>query len=245
MSISLKQTSPNAFIQIQTQTTQNIVGIWRSDRNGTLLVRDSDTGLKTGANIINDYEASFGQNMYLMKLADGTIEQAQIIIPLGTPVIINIFDPSDNQSLEAITGYTYQRQSGLIVHETLGASQPVITLKQVGLRQATLTIEAGNHANIHALEELLSRAYIFRLKIPEHDTLDLYFALQTISVNPVENTTGNLGWEMSLEVIETGWQTGSLEKESFNTYASGLEKYSYYSSSYLEQMTYLERYKIA
>lgn len=244
MSISLKQTSPNAFVQIQTQTTQNIVGIWRSDRNGTLLVRDSDTGLKSGANIINDYEASFGKNTYLMKLADGTIEQATILIPLGKPVIINIFDPSDNQSLEAITGYTYQRQSGSIVHETLGASQPVITLKQVGLKQATLTIEADAHAHIHALEELLSRAYIFRLKIPEHDTLDLYFAVQTISVNPIDNT-GSLGWEISLEVIETGWQTGGIEKESFNTYEDGLEKHSYYSDAYLEQMTYLERYKIA
>lgn len=246
MSIQLKQTSPLAFVQITTNTSIKISEIWREDRNGKYVVRGSNPqgGLDAGTNIINDYEATFGKVVYTLVTVDNQTESAQLTIPLGLPVIVNLYDPSDNVRIDAITDYSYTRESRSIIHQTLGTAAPVVTLKPAQPRNVTITIETSTHAVINQLEQMLSRAYVFMLKIPEHDTLDLYFVLKSMSITTTTPQGAQTAWQIVLDITQVDWPTGNLERESFNTYGESLEQFATYFLSWTVEQTYTERYLV-
>lgn len=81
-------------------------------------------------------------------------------------------------TIPLVQGYDVARESGNLVHEILGRTDPDITLKPLKLRSGTLTLFMGsNMADATDLVEQLEELGVQFLQSTEAPLADMYFVL--------------------------------------------------------------------
>jgi len=193
-----------AYLEIT--TTNPVVALTRTDKNGTRPVRLEAGALPfTGTATFRDYEPALsGPVLYRASTDYGTAETSTTLAGQGPRFTV---PASPLLSVGAATVYDYaaNRKTRSTVHEVIGRADPIIVRARMGTRTGTLSIVCADHADLMDLEAVFALGATVMFRQAEHAGLDMYFHATETAAVP---NTGK--WELTVSYVELTYPAGPV-----------------------------------
>lgn len=216
-----------------TPTVSISEGIYRTDANGTTLVRTvAGTFPRSTALTITDWEASLiGPVTYT---AGGKTASAEL--PSESPCFVSISRPELSLSVDMVTGYGATRPSLGTVHQGVDRPTPLVALGRLSSRSGTLTVWLADHASALELEAMIDRSGAVFFKQNENPGQDMYLVVTGTDLAPDSEE----GWLLNVAYTEidrpdtpiTVWTFASLNAQ-YATFAAVKAAYTDFEALYL------------
>lgn len=210
------------------------VTLTRVDANGPAPVR-RPAGLVpiAGAMTITDYEPSLlGTVRYdVVDSANVTTSSSTTLGLAGTgPRVTNVQLPSLAATPDYVSGYNANRDSGTVVHWVEGRADPVVILRPMRTRQGQLSLHAEDYAHAQAMLAVLAAGQLLQLRQADHPGLDMYFAVRSSSLEPLQLLTTGWMWTVRTEYTEVKSPTVPLLGAAGWTFAAATAAYPTFSA---------------
>lgn len=205
---------------------EDVVEVWRTDNNGTRLVRTLAGALPSASFVLEDYEAAVsGPLSYTFQHASGWKLAATTALDVPATWLSLPVAPANAVELDMVRTYQDERAGMGTVHEVIGRRDPLAALGALRARAGRLELWCRDWPAAAAVVRLLDRPGVFLLRQPDYAGLDLWFVVTRISRQPHQETTEPRRWALEVEYRETNPQTGPLVGTLGRTWADVLAEY--------------------
>lgn len=230
--ITATRNQDQALIDLDIEATSPVRRIFRTDANGTRMVRVHPSQLPaSGSFNLKDREAALsGEIRY--DVDDGAAgASATAYLGLELPwLTIPVLPREPGVQVRTVHGYDAARESMSTFHYPIGRTDPLVTLGEMRTRTGRLKMFCADHAAVARLYRLSSRGEVMFLRQAEHLGLDMYFIPSGDAAEPVDG-----GWEYSADYVELAWPADPMVttpgwtfadlKESADTFETVTERY--------------------
>lgn len=214
--ISATVNPDRASVSLAVVPTGPITSVLRHDSNGIQPVRfPAGTFPTSRALRVDDWEAALaGTVTYRVGGAESATDSVVLdgTGPWLTPPLV----PSAAVPLVTVLEYDGARTSSTSVNELAGGGSTV-KMGTLGYRSGTFTVLVADSGVAAHLEDLLGRYPQQMLRLPERDSLDLYFITRGTKIS-LDNDTGR--WTLDVEYTETGAPSSSLPTWTYDSLAA-------------------------
>lgn len=223
--ISATVNPDRASVALVLAPSESVAAVMRHDANGVQPVRfPSGTFPTSRAVQVDDWEASLrGPVTYSAGGASARVE-LEGTGPWLTPPVA----PSASVRLVSVNGYDAARTSTSSA-TLLANGGTVVKLGTLGRREGTFAVLCADHSVAAHVEDLLARYPQQLLRVPEHESLDLYF-LCTGTKTTVDPETGL--WELTVEYTETAIPAAGLPTWTYGALAAAYSSLGDASAAY-------------
>lgn len=204
----------------------SVSSVMRHDANGIRPVRfPAGTFPTTRAIQVDDWEAALS-GAVTYRAGDAS---ARVTLNGTGPWLTPPRAPSASVPLLSVIGYDAARSSSSSVTNLAGGGSTV-KLGLMGDRSGTFTVLCMDHAVTAHLEDLLARYPQQLLRVPEHESMDLYFITSGTKIS-TDPETGL--WELGVEYVETAAPAEGLPTWTYAAVAAAYPTLSAAGSSYV------------